>query len=199
MIKVGITGGIGSGKTTFCQEWEEQGAFVIYADDFAKKLMSEDSGLKQKIIDAFGASSYLPTGELNRAYLAEEAFSKGRVEELNELVHPVLQQRLLELAAAKEKEGIEVFAEEAAVLLNKGRPDMFDYVVVILANERQRIDRVAERDEAQKEDIIARIRKQPDFESKTQLADFVIINNGTLEELKEKARELYSSIKTINS
>jgi dephospho-CoA kinase len=83
MIKVGITGGIGSGKSTVCKEWEKLGAVVFYADDEAKKLMVTDRLSRQKLTDAFGPQTYKADGSLNKAHLIEEAFIKGRVEELN--------------------------------------------------------------------------------------------------------------------
>lgn len=194
MIKVGITGGIGSGKTTFCKEWEKLGAFVLYADDFAKKLMQEDEVLQQKIKKVFGEKSYDSSGNLNRAYLAKEAFEKGRVQELNDLVHPVLWKRADELAEEKEKEGIRVFAKEAAILLNNGRPDGLDYVIIVKADENKRIQRTATRDGSSEPEIQSRINKQPDFDELSHLADYIILNNGTLDQLKSKARELYLKI-----
>ena len=194
MIKVGITGGIGSGKSTFCRTWEELGAFVLYADDFAKQLMQKDSSLKNKIKEVFGNKSYDQDGKLNRQFLANEAFKKGRVEELNNLVHPVLWERTEELADQKEEEGCQVFAKEAAILLNNGRPEDLDYVVLVLADEEKRIKRTAERDGSSKEEIAERIKKQPNFEKLVHLADFVIVNDGTLSDLKQKSRDVYQSI-----
>lgn len=194
MIKVGITGGIGSGKTTFCKEWEELGAYVLYADDFAKKLMNEDEELKKKIINVFGEKSYGDSGKLNRAYLAHEAFEKGRVQELNQLVHPVLWERTAELAQKKEKQGIKVFAKEAAILLNKGRPKELDYVIILLSDEDKRIQRTKERDGSDEKLIKDRISKQPNFDELVHLADFVITNDGSIKELKTKAAELFKEI-----
>lgn len=198
MIKIGITGGIGSGKTTFCKEWEKLGAFILYADDFAKQLMQEDAELREKIKQAFGDESYDADGNLNRPYLAREAFEKGRVEELNQLVHPVLWERTAELAEQKEKEGIEVFAKEAAILLQNGRPENLDYVVIVMADEEQRIERTLVRDQASEKEISDRMEKQPDFDSLTHLADFIVLNNGALNELREKAREIFKKIKLID-
>lgn len=197
MIKVGITGGIGSGKTTFCKEWEKLGAFVLYADDFAKKLMQEDVGLRKKITQVFGNDAYDADGNLNRKYLAREAFEKGRVEELNELVHPVLWKRAAELAEDKEKEGVEIFAKEAAILLKNGRPKELDYVIIVTADEDKRIKRTSERDKASETEIQNRMTQQPDFNSLTHLADFVVLNNDTLIGLRDKAKEIYKKIKQI--
>ncbi|MEX0719263.1 MAG: dephospho-CoA kinase [Balneolaceae bacterium] len=198
MIKVGITGGIGSGKTTFCKEWEKLGVYVLYADDFAKNLMQDDEELRGKIKHAFGEAAYQPDGKLNRSYLATEAFEKGRVEELNALVHPVLWKRVEDLAEQKAKEGVEIFAKEAAILLNNGRPEHLDYVILLLSDEEKRTQRVMKRDNAEKEQILSRIEKQPDFESLTHLSDFIVLNDGTLEELKKKADEILNLIKEID-
>lgn len=195
MIKVGITGGIGSGKTTFCKEWEELGAFVLYADDFAKQLMNEDEKLKKNIRAVFGDDSYDSQGRLNREFLAEEAFRKGRVQQLNEIVHPVLWERTKKLAAQKEKEGVEIFAKEAAILLNNGRPDGIDFVVIILADESDRIDRTVKRDSSSEKLVAERMAKQPDFSKLVHLADFVVTNNGSLNDLKKKASQIFHLIK----
>lgn len=195
MIKVGITGGIGSGKTTFCKEWEKLGAYVLYADDFAKQLMNEDKELKKKIMSVFGDSAYDRDGNINRDYLAKEAFEKGRVQELNDLVHPVLRARTKELAAKKEKEGIEVFAKEAAVLLNNGRPEELDFVVLLLADETRRIERTVERDESSEPLVKNRISRQPDFNQLIHLADFIVTNNESLQKLKLKAVEIFKEVK----
>lgn len=197
MIKVGITGGIGSGKTTLCKEWEEQGVYVVYADDFAKELMNTDAELKADIISSFGESSYDADGNLNRPYLAKEAFEKGRVQELNKLVHPVLWSRLHALMIEKEQEGLEVFAEEAAILLQNGRPENLDYIVLVQASQTNRMERVMQRDKAEAEKVMARMSKQPDFDTLTHLCDFIVVNDGSLEELKEKSRKLLQKIKQI--
>lgn len=194
MIKVGVTGGIGSGKTTLCKEWEKLGAYVLYADDLAKKLMNDDQQLKARIKKVFGDESYDASGNLVRPYLAREAFEKGRVEELNALVHPVLWEKAESIAREKEREGIRVFAKEAAILLNNGRPKDVDYVVLILADEENRIERTKKRDNTTKSAIQQRISKQPDFNELIHLADFVITNEGSLEDLKKKSREVLHQI-----
>lgn len=197
MIKVGITGGIGSGKTTFCREWEKLGAFVLYADDFAKELMANDNGLRNAIIERFGDEAYTEDGELNRSYLAREAFENGRVEELNEIVHPVLWKETAKIAAQKEQEGVEIFAKEAAILLNNGRPEDLDYVILILADENTRVERTANRDKSDQKEVKDRINKQPDFKKLTHLADFIVYNDGSLAELKTKAQTIFKQLKEV--
>ncbi|MFP8488395.1 dephospho-CoA kinase [Gracilimonas sp. Q87] len=197
MIKVGITGGIGSGKTTFCREWEKLGAYILYADDFAKELMLKNETLKKEIKQKFGDKAYLENGELNRAFLAQEAFEKGRVSELNNLVHPVLWEETDKLAARKEKEGFDIFAKEAAILLNNGRPKGLDYVILILADESVRVDRTSKRDDTAQKAVTDRISKQPDYENLTHLADFIVYNDGPLEELKLKAQTIFKELKEL--
>jgi dephospho-CoA kinase len=197
MIKVGITGGIGSGKTTFCKEWEDLGAYVLYADDFAKKLMSENMDLKKKIRDKFGDKAYSENGDLNRSFLAREAFQKGRVNELNQIVHPILWKEIDKLASQKEKEGLDIFAKEAAILLNNGRPEDLDYVILILADENIRVKRTTARDNSEVQEVTERISKQPNFEDLTYLADFVVYNDGTKGELKVKAQTIFKQLKEL--
>lgn len=199
MIKVGITGGIGSGKTTLCKEWEKLGAYVLYADDFAKKLMKDDPELQKKIKQAFGDQAYDNEGNVNRSYLAREAFEKGRVQELNEIVHPVLRDKAAELATQKKQEGVKVFAKEAAILLNNGRPEDLDYVILVLADKEQRLERTTQRDRSSEQLVTDRMSKQPDFDSLTHLADFIVMNNGTLKELKVKAREIFKKVNALNN
>ncbi len=195
MIRVGVTGGIGSGKTTLCKEWERLGAFVVYADDLAKKLMVEDEELVKNIKSVFGDEAYQKNGSLNRHYLAEEAFAKGRVTELNRLVHPVLWDKVEEIAAQKEREGVDVFVKEAAILLQNGRPEDLDYVVLVEADEQQRTKRVVERDNSDRKKVEGRISAQQDFSTLTDLADFVVTNNEGVTELKEKAGLLLKEIR----
>ena len=197
MIKVGITGGIGSGKTTFCREWEKLGAFVLFADDFAKELMANDRVLRNMISERFGDEAYTEDGELNRSYLAREAFENGRVEELNEIVHPVLWEETAKIATQKEQEGVDIFAKEAAILLNNGRPEDLDYVILILADENTRVERTAKRDNSDQKDVKDRINKQPDFKNLTHLADFIVYNDGSLAELKIKAQTIFKQLKEV--
>lgn len=194
MLKIGITGGIGSGKTTVCEIWEKQGAKIINADVLAKQLMTQNEALKQQIVNKFGSKSYKKNGDLNRAYLAEQIFNQGRAEELEQIVHPAVFNETDRLIQQTEKEGYGVLVYEAAILLQKGRPEKMDQIVLVLADENKRIDRVSERDQANKNDIGARINKQQNYKALIPLADIVIQNNGSLKELQDKAVDLYKEL-----
>ncbi|MFN1834016.1 dephospho-CoA kinase [Balneola sp. MJW-20] len=195
MIIAGITGGIGSGKTSFCKIWEDEGVEVIYLDDFAKELMVSDQELIKQIKNTFGDESYYPDGTLNRKYLAAEAFEKGRVSELNALVHPALWKKLDQMITEKREQGLPLLAIEAAILLNKGRPDRVDSVILIESDRDEQIQRVKKRDGISEEkEILSRLNKQPDFSNLHHLADHVIYNNGSLEELQQKALKLLDQL-----
>jgi dephospho-CoA kinase len=194
MISIGITGGIGSGKSTVTKRWKERGAYVVFADDLAKRLMVEDEELIQQLKEAFGEQTYNKQGELNRSYLTKEAFQKGRVETLNQLVHPKVHEATRQLMQEAEEQEYDLFVYEAALLLDHGRPNHFDVVVLVLADEEKRIERVAKRDQQDEDTIRSKIERQRDFESLTDLADYVIQNDGTLEDLIDKADYLYDKL-----
>ncbi len=194
MIKVGITGGIGSGKSTVCKEWEKLGAVVFYADDVARELMVSEPALRQKLTDAFGPKTYKADGSLNKAHLIEEAFKKGRVQELNAIVHPEVGRAFQKKSEEVADEGKNLIVKEAALLLNKGRPYDLDVVVIVLSESKNRINRVVQRDGVTREEVQTRIEKQPDFDQLLHLADYTIVNNGSLDQLKIKASELYQKV-----
>lgn len=194
MITIGITGGIGSGKTTVCKHWESLGAQVIYADALAKELMVKKPELINAIKREFGEDSYYEDGSLNKDYLSRQAFELGKVDRLNQLVHPEVYKETGRIIDEAEQAGIKVLVKEAALLLLKGRPKNLDHIVLVLADEQLRTVRVALRDLAGPEGIKKRIRKQQDFSKLTHLADSIIENNGDLKELLQKADDIYQML-----
>ncbi|MDX1587211.1 MAG: dephospho-CoA kinase, partial [Balneolaceae bacterium] len=194
MITIGVTGGIGSGKSEVCEIWQRQGAYVLNADDLAKQLMIEREDIRQEIIDTFGSSSYHDDGSLNRQHLAREAFEKGRVEELNAIVHPRMPGEVKMRMEDVRKQGYKVFVYEAALLLQNLRPGNLDYVVLVLAPEEDRIRRVQERDQVARDTVMGRMQTQQEFEQHTDEADFVIRNDGTLKDLEKEAMNIYRNI-----
>jgi len=177
MKKVGITGGIGSGKTTICQLFELLGIPIYYADDRAKALIVENEALKTKLVETFGEETYLPDGSYNRAYIANIVFSdKKELEKLNHIVHPAMYQDGLDWHNSQES--VPYTLKEAAILFeSKGHLQM-DKTILVVAPEDIRIERVLKRDNSTVEAIKARIDKQlPDAE-KIKLADYIILNDG---------------------
>ncbi len=194
MVCVGITGGIGSGKSTVVDIWESLGAFVLNADNLAKNIMVNNEEIRRQIIEVFGEESYYEDGSLNRVHLADQAFRKGRVEELNDIVHPYIPEEVAKVINYAEKEGTEVFVFEAALLLQGVRPGYLDLIVLVLADEEKRVERVRERDGVAEELVYDRIDKQQNFDELTDRADIVIHNNGSLDELKRQATRIYRLI-----
>jgi dephospho-CoA kinase len=194
MIVAGVTGGIGSGKSTLCEVWESLGAKVVYADDLAKQLMVEDQSVKKRLVKLFGEETYTQDGALNKEHLIEEAFLKGRVEELNRVVHPAVREKFQEIIENSKKTDVEVLVKEAALLLNNGRPEELDAVILVMSSKSDQIKRVQERDSVGEKNVLDRMNKQPDFESLKSYADYVINNDGTLDEFKLKSKELYLKV-----
>lgn len=191
---IGVTGGIGSGKTTLCKVWEHLGAAVYYADDAAKKLMVQDDELISRLKEAFGDETYSVDGSLNKAHLIREAFDKDRVDILNKLVHPVVAKDFKSFLKKAEADNCNVVVKEAALLLIEGRPDNLDIIVLIMSDKKKRVGRVVERDNVSEKEVENRDSKQPAFEQLIHLADYLIINDGTRKELERKAEKLYAKI-----
>lgn len=194
MIKVGVTGGIGSGKTTFCRVFEKLGADVYYADAAAKKLMVQDQQLINSLKEAFGEETYNVDGTLNKSYLIQEAFEKGRVDILNRLVHPAVVRDFKDFVQKAESKHSKMVVKEAALLLMGGRPEDLDIIVLILSEKKKRVGRVVERDGVSGKEVENRDSKQPDFDRLTHLADYLLTNDGTQEDLEKKAEKLYAKI-----
>ncbi len=195
MKTLGVTGGIGSGKTTACRMLEALGARVFYADAEARRLMEADPHVRAAIAAAFGAESYDAEGRLDRAYLAEHVFGEAaRVERLNAIVHPRVYDAFGAAARRAEREGVEVLVLEAALIFESGGERHLDAVAVVDAPEAARIRRVAARDETAPEAVRARMAHQLPPHVLRRRADHVLVNDGDLEALRRQVRALYREI-----
>ncbi|MEK7224669.1 MAG: dephospho-CoA kinase [Bacteroidota bacterium] len=180
MIKVGLTGGIGSGKSVVANVFETLGIPVYYADDAAKKLMNTNADLKAAIIKSFGEGSYT-NGELNRKYMATIVFNdEKKLELLNSLTHPATirdaEEWIKRLAESREQTSAYII-KEAALLFESGANKILDYVIGVYAPLPLRLKRVIARDGVTKEEIMKRINRQMDEEEKMKRCDFVITND----------------------
>ena len=174
MLKIGLTGGIGSGKTTVAHIFETLGIPVYYADDAAKRLMNTNEELKSLIIQHFGNESY-QQGELNRKYIASIVFNdKEKLELLNSLTHPITMQDAL---VWMNKQTTPYVIKEAALLFESGAAEQLDYIIGVYASQHIRVKRVMDRDKTSIDEVMKRITRQIDEEMKMKLCDFVITNN----------------------
>ncbi len=195
-IKIGITGGIGSGKSIFCKIAESKGYPVIVADDVAKKLLGENEEIKKQIVEAFGSEAYI-NDEPNKKFLADNVFSKpDKLVQINSIIHPKTLQIIEELMNEYLKTNNLVFVE-SAIIVEIGIEEMFDYIVLITSEDQKRIERVQKRSSLTSEEIQKRIDSQLKDESKKQFADFTIDNNSTEEKFIEKCEFIITLLKTL--
>lgn len=193
MLKIGLTGGIGSGKTTVANVFETLGIPVYYADDKAKQLMNNDAMLKASIIQQFGNDAY-KNGELDRKYLAAIVFNdKEKLAILNSLIHPITIRDAYEWMTQQTSPYV---IKEAALLFESGAAEQLDFVIGVYAPQHIRVQRVIKRDHQTVKEIMKRISRQIDEEMKMKLCNFVITNNDhhlvipQIIELDKKFREM---------
>ncbi len=176
MYKVGITGGIGSGKTTVCRLFAQLGIPVYPADERAKALMTEDPQLTEAIRQLLGEETYSEQGELNRTYIASRVFNNaGLLEKLNSLVHPAVFRDFDHWATRQSGPYV---IKEAALMFESGSYLDLDAVINVCAPEEIRLQRAIQRDNASEEQIRGRMSRQLSEEERVQRADYLIQNSG---------------------
>lgn len=174
MLKIGITGGIGSGKSTVAQLFKVLGIPVYSADDAAKRLMNEDAALVKEVIVLFGEAAYT-NGQLNRKFIADIVFKDpAQLAKLNAIVHPVT---LRDADEWMQKQTTPYSIKEAAVLFESGAHEHLDYVIGVSAPAPLRIQRAMHRDNISREEVVARMNKQIAEIIKMRLCDFIIYND----------------------
>ena len=174
MIKVGLTGGIGSGKTTVAKVFQTLGIPVFYADTEAKVLLDESAEIREGLITLFGPAIYT-NDKLNKKQLASFIFNnKVALEKVNSLVHPVVASRFEEWSALQKAPYV---LQEAAILFETGGYKRFDKNILVSAPKEIRVERIKQRDGLTEDEILARMQNQWDENHKIALADFVILND----------------------
>jgi dephospho-CoA kinase len=197
MLKVGVTGGIGSGKTTVCKVFELLGIPVFYADDVAKSMMHTDQVLKTAILNTFGERAYNKEGTLNRSYISSLVFNnKPELEKLNSLVHPAVF-RAFDNWLLQQKDAPYVI-KEAALLFESDSYKMCDESILVIAPTETKISRVKLRDGISDEDVKLRMIRQFSDEVKIKFADH-ILNNDEKQLIIPKIIQLHQQFLTIRS
>lgn len=177
MYKVGITGGIGSGKTTVCNVFEVLGIPVFYADAVAKNIMIQDILLIEGIKSTFGKESYFENGTLNNKYIAEIVFNNNtELAKLNALVHPAVF-RAYDAWEQQINKNVPYTLKEAALLFESGSYKMCDTSILVTAPLHIKLNRVMIRDNVSAEQVKARMNKQMNDEDKAKMANHFIIND----------------------
>ncbi len=193
---LGVTGGIGSGKSSVCKQLEALGAKVFNSDKEAKIIMAEDQEVISLLKKSFGEGCYDSRGLLNRNYLASKVFGHAeQLKKLEDIIHP----RVF-AAFEKEKEKaiesqIPLLVKEAAILFESGSYRDLDGVLVVITDEELRLKRVLKRNGVSEEQVRSRMKHQLSEKELREKATFVVENNGTEEELKSKVVELFHKLK----
>ena len=193
MVKtlIGLTGGIGSGKTTVAGMFQVLGIPIYSSDARAKWLMQNDPSLKASILALLGQESYDETGALNRAWIASRVFQDADLlKSLNALVHPAVYDDLLRWIALPEHQEAPYVIQESALLFEENLTQRMSAIILVVAPEDIRIHRVMERDQVSKDDVIRRMQQQWPDQKKIPGSDYLIFNDGV--------RSLITQVKDID-
>lgn len=197
---VGITGGIGSGKSTAAKYIESLGYPVVYTDYLAKQVMNDNIEVKSQLVNLFGEEIYDDSGNLNSAKLSELVFDKNandnvKLTQLNKIVHPPTIDLMMKEIEILLEQGNNLIFVESALIYEAGLEDGFDYIIVIDADEDKRIERTSKRLKLSSEEIRRRNSQQISTVTKRNMADFTIENNGNIEQMYNSIDFVLSIIK----
>ena len=195
MVKVGLTGGIGSGKTTVSNFLLEYGIPVYNSDSQGKKLMNTNLELINDIVNIFGESVY-NNGVLNTNLLSSIVFSDPeKIKQLNNLVHPKVAEDFNQWVGKNNNQPILI--KEAAILIESGAYLNMDKIILVISKKSNRINRVSKRDNSDFESIEKRINFQLTDDEKIQYADYIIENNSSLDDLKHEVLRVINEINKV--
>ncbi len=187
MLKVGLTGGIATGKSTVARMFQEHGIPVVNSDLVAREVVEPGTEGHKLVVEAFGKEILNPDGSINRKRLGELVFSDPQKRKrLEEILHPLITRRMGQKLEALEKAGVPLVVVEVPLLFEKGLQRSMDFTVVVRAPEKVQIKRLMQREGLSKQQALKRIKSQMPLEDKVKMADFVIDNSGDLEATKKQ-------------
>jgi len=193
---VGLTGGIGSGKTTVAKLFEKRNIPVYYADDHAKYLMKRDKTLRQNIKELLGEKAYNKDGKINRSWIAERIFNNSSLlQSLNALVHPIVQRDFQRWMALQNSPYV---LKEAAILIESGFYINCYRIIVVTAALKNKIKRMQHRDNISLKNIQLRINNQITDNERIKYASYVIENNSTIEILETQVKKIHNKMLSIS-
>lgn len=199
MLRVGLTGGLASGKSSVGRILSDLGCLLIRADDLGHEVLEPQGEAYAAVVALFGAEILNPDRTINRRALGARAFAdQALLESLNALVHPAVRARAHALADAHFREhphGIAVY--EAAILVETGSYKDFDRLLVAVCRPEQQIERAMARDGLTREEVLDRLKRQIPLDEKVKYADYVIDTSGTKEHTAAQTRQVYESLRTL--
>lgn len=200
-LRLGVTGGIGSGKSLVCKVFADLGRKVIEADTIARVLVDTDKAIQSQVRNAFGSSVFLPSGKLDRKELARIVFTlPAKRKKLNAIVHPhVFKSIEREIQDSLPESLVPFVVIEAALIYETGMDKELDYILVVNAAEATRIKRVMDRDKVSRDDVVRRMNAQLPVEAKVKKAAFVVENNGTPQELIERIQFINTLLSSLTA
>ncbi|MFC1985961.1 dephospho-CoA kinase [Chloroflexota bacterium] len=192
---IGLTGGIGSGKSTVSQCLAELGAVILDADKVGHKILKSDTELWRKIVAAFGTRILTPSGDVDRKKLGEIVFRRPEsLSQLNQIMHPRMYDMIKAQIEEYRRQGVDVVVLEAAILIEANWTSLVDEVWVTVSPEAAVLERVKKQRRLAEEETLARIRSQLSAEERVKHADVVINNDSDLDSVQAKVRELWEKL-----
>lgn len=190
MKVIGLTGGIGSGKTTVSNMFKDLGVPVYIADVEAKNLMNTSKVIQKKLITLFGPKAY-EHGELNRDYIASKIFTDDAyLKKMNAIIHPRVAKHFEKWLHEQTSKYV---IKEVAIIFEHDTQSQYDSIITVIANEEERINRLLKRGNTSKDKILSIMKHQLNDEEKVKLSDFVIVNDQ-LEHTREQVQKIHNSI-----
>ena len=197
MLKVGLTGGIGSGKSAVSAELTTHGDVVIDADAIAREVVEPGTPGLARVVTEFGEQVLTEDGRLNRPKLGELVFAdESQLSRLNAIVHPLVGERSGQLMEQALADNAEIVVYDVPLLVENGLGPLYDVVVVVDAPDELRVERVATNRGMPREQVWARVRSQADRETRLAAADLVVDNSGSLQDLRGRVADLWAELRS---
>jgi dephospho-CoA kinase len=191
-MKVGLTGGIGAGKSTVADLFSQKGAVVIRSDELARQVIEPQTPGFQQVIDRFGKDIINSDGYIDRAKLAQVVFQDdAALKDLENIVHPLVRNKTNQIIEQHTSETIIV--NEIPLLLEKKMESLFDFLVIVISSEKNRLERLAQRG-LTAEQATARMVKQVSDDQRKAAADFLIVNDGNLDQLEADVQKIWQTL-----
>ena len=195
-MKVGLTGGIGAGKSTVADLFSKRGAVIIRSDELARQVIEPDTSGYELVISRFGKEIVNDKGSIDRAKLAQLVFNDDvALKDLENIIHPLVRERTNKLMSAQTPETIIV--NEIPLLLEKKMESLFDFLVIVISTEKNRLERLYQKGLTE-DQAKARIAKQVNDDARKAAADFLIVNDGNLDQLDTDVQKIWQTLQERN-